>query len=68
MEDVMNEEKDIRQDSKLSQAFGSNLEYICLCMTLVEEGRAVSFWGSAGSLRIRVYEFFNIRLTQMQIT
>jgi len=43
IEDIMNEEKDIRQGCKLSKAFGSILGDIGLCMTYFEEGRAVPF-------------------------
>jgi Phosphotransferase enzyme family len=43
IEDVMDEEKDIRQRCNLSKTFGSILGDIGLCMTHFEEGRAVSF-------------------------
>jgi hypothetical protein len=43
VEDVIDEEKDIRQGSKPSEAFGSILGDIGLCMTYFEEGRAALF-------------------------
>ncbi|KAH7317343.1 hypothetical protein BKA65DRAFT_411058, partial [Rhexocercosporidium sp. MPI-PUGE-AT-0058] len=43
IDDIMNEEKETRQGRKLSQSFGGILGDIGLCMTFLEEGRAVSF-------------------------